>query len=120
MDIAYAKKLLETLADGVNPVTGEVLSDEDSCNQPDVIRALHLAATCLEKAEKAEKRAKSLPENAGKPWNAEDDNKLTRMFEQGRSSREICNEFRRTEGSIAARLVRLGKIQSRDEFRYRK
>ena len=53
MDIAYAKKLLETLADGVNPVTGEVLSDEDSCNQPDVIRALHLAATCLEKAEKA-------------------------------------------------------------------
>ena len=55
MDIAHAKELLEMLADGVDPKTGEVLSGGDSCNQPDVIRALHLAVTILEKAEKAEK-----------------------------------------------------------------
>ena len=43
MDITYAKELLEMLADGVNPITGEVLPESDSCNQPDIIRALHLA-----------------------------------------------------------------------------
>ena len=30
MDIIRAKELLTMLADGVNPLTGEVLSDEDS------------------------------------------------------------------------------------------
>ncbi len=120
MDITYAKELLEMLADGVDPNTGEVLSSNDSCNQPDVIRALHLAVTILEKAEKAEKRERNLPENAGKPWTQEADDKLIRMFEQGLSNRDICNEFKRTEGAIASRLVRLGKIQERDQFRYRK
>ena len=119
MDITYAKELLEMLADGVDPKTGEVLSNGDSCNQPDVIRALHLALTLLEKAEKAEKRERNLPENAGKPWSQEADGKLIRMFEQGFSNRDICKEFKRTEGAIASRLVRLGKIQERDQFRNR-
>ncbi len=119
MDIAYAKELLEMLADGVDPRTGEVLSDGDSCNQPDVIRALHLAVVVLEKAEKAEKREKNLPENAGKPWSQEADDRLIQMFEEGFSNKDICNEFKRTEGAIASRLARLGKIQDRDEFRNR-
>lgn len=41
MDISRAKIIVEALADGINPVTGEVLPTEDSCNQPDVIRALN-------------------------------------------------------------------------------
>ena len=120
MDITYAKELLEMLADGVDPKTGEVLSGNDSCNQPDVIRALHLAVTILEKAEKAEKRERNLPENAGKPWTQEADDKLIEMFNQGFPNRDICNEFKRTEGAIASRLVRLGKIRERDDFRNRK
>lgn len=38
MDIIRAKELLTMLADGVNPLTGEVLSDEDSCNQVEIVR----------------------------------------------------------------------------------
>ena len=117
MDIAYAKELLKQLADGVNPLTGEVLQKGDSCNEPDVIRALYLAIACLEKAEK---REKNLPDNAGKPWTQEDVDKLNRMFEEGISKKTICNEFKRTEGAIVARLVRLGRIRNRDEFRYQK
>lgn len=117
MDIQYAKELLKMLADGVDPQTGEVLSGSDSCNQPDVIRALHLAVTILEKAEKRERK---LPENAGKPWTQEADDKLIDLFDKGYSNGEICHVFKRTEGAIASRLVRLGKIQERDAFRYRK
>lgn len=113
MDVIRAKELLEALADGVNPLTGELLSKYDSCNQPDIIRALHVAVRQLEKSEK---RVKNLPENAGKPWTEEDERTLARMFDQHCSKREICAYFKRTQGSIAARLVRLGKIQSRDEM----
>ena len=116
MDVSHAKELLEVLADGVNPLTGEVLARDDSCNQPDIIRALHVAVKQLEKGAK---RARSLPENAGKPWTEEDERTLARMFDQHYSKKEICAYFKRTEGSIAARLVRMGKIQSRYEMYYR-
>ena len=117
MDYTHAKEILATLADGVNPMTGELLYDSDTCNHPDIIRALHVAVTQLEKAEK--RASKPLPENSGKPWTLEDDNALLRMHEQGASKKEICEYFKRTSGGIAARLVRLGVIQSRDEFRYK-
>ena len=39
MDVVRAKEILETLADGVNPMTGEILPEWDSCNQADVVRA---------------------------------------------------------------------------------
>lgn len=116
MDITYAKELLGMLADGVNPITGEVLPESDCCNQPDIIRALHLAVAQLEKEHKKEKR---LPVNAGKPWTSDDEETLCRMFDNGCTKKDICSFFKRTEGAIAARLVHLGRIQNRDEFRYR-
>lgn len=39
MDILRAKEIVEILADGVNPMTGEILSEGDSCNQAEVVRA---------------------------------------------------------------------------------
>ena len=36
MDILRAKELLAALADGVNPFTGEILPDDDSCNQAEI------------------------------------------------------------------------------------
>ena len=41
MDIQFAKSLLAVLADGINPFTGEPLSEGDACNDPDMIRALY-------------------------------------------------------------------------------
>ena len=117
MEYSRAKEILKTLADGVNPMTGEVLSSSDTCNQPDIIRALHVAVAELEKAEK--RASKRLPENSRAPWTEADDNELLRLYGQGTSKKELCNFFKRTEGGIAARLVRLGVIQSRDKFRYK-
>ena len=38
MDIVRAIEMLSILADGVNPITGEILPDSDSCNQVEVVR----------------------------------------------------------------------------------
>lgn len=119
MDALYAKQIIQALAEGVNSATGEVLSREDSCNEPEMIRALHWVLQELEKNEKAEKPAKkSKWEKAGLPWKEEDERMLCIMFDRGDPKREICKYFQRSERGIAARLVKLGKITSRDEFEY--
>ena len=115
MDIERAKELLTVLSDGVNPLTGELLSEDDSCNQVEIVRALNTVLRFIEGLPK--KATKPLPENAGKPWTKEDEDALGRMFEAGCSRKEICNHFKRSSGAIAARLVKMGKINERDEFR---
>ena len=115
MDIARAKELLEVLADGVNPLTGEVLSPEDSCNQVEIVRALHCVLKTLDI--QPEKPKKPQAENAGKPWTPEAEDTLIRMFDEGKSKKEICDYFKRSSGAIAARLVHLGRIEDRDVFR---
>lgn len=116
MDIERAKEILTILADGVNPVTGEVLPDCDSANQVEVVRALNTVINLLDKTK--EKNAnKESPENAGKPWTEEDDSLLCRMFDEKCSRADIVKHFKRTQGAIASRLVRLGKTPNTDEFR---
>ena len=115
MDIERAKELLAALSDGVNPITGEVLSEDDSCNQVEIVRALNTVLRVLDG--QPQKSSKLSPENAGKPWIKEDEEILIRMFEQGYTRKDICNYFKRSPGAIASRLVKLGKINERDEFR---
>lgn len=115
MDIERAKELLTALSDGVNPLTGEVLSEDDSCNQVEIVRALNTVLRVLDGHPKMSRKLS--PENAGKPWTKENEEILARMFEQGCTRKEICNYFKRSPGAIAARLVKLGKINDRDEFR---
>ena len=109
MDIIREIELLTMLADVVNPLTGEVLSDEDSCNQVEIVRALNTVLKELDRENKV--RKEPLPENAGKAWSAEDDETLARMFDSGAARKDICDYFKRTSGAITSRLVRLGKIK---------
>ena len=115
MDMIRATEILETLADGVNPMTGELLPECDSCNQIEVVRALHTVIKYLDSASGKTKKVK--PENTGKPWTTEDEEILCRMFDSGSSVKEICDHFARTKGAIAARLVHLGKIKERSELK---
>ena len=68
MDIQRAKELLAVLSDGVNPLTGEVLPEDDSCNQVEIVRALNTVLRYLDN--QPQKSAKPSPDNAGKPWTA--------------------------------------------------
>jgi hypothetical protein len=115
MDISKAKVIISALAEGIDPTTGEVLPDNSVCNKGDVVRAFYAILEALDKKSK-----KNMPENAGKRWTDEDDKKLCEMFDSGVSKKDICNTFKRTTTGIASRLVRLGKIKERDEFRNRK
>ncbi len=107
MDVQYAKQLLEGLADGMNPLTGEVLPPDDACNNPDIIRALHTILRELDR----KTASKRTPENAGKPWSKEDDAELCSRFDNGSSVQELSQTFKRTRGAITSRLERLGKIK---------
>ena len=100
---------------GFNPLTGELLPEDDSCNQVEIVRALNTVLRYLDN--QTQKSTKPSPDNAGKPWTAEDEEALSRMFDQGYSPKEICGHFKRSPGAIAARLVKLGKISEQNQFR---
>ena len=107
MDINKAKEILFSLAEGVDPTTGEVLPEDSIYNKADIIRAIYTILNCLETS----KPKKELPQNAGKPWSVEDDERLKLCFESGMTKKELCTEFKRTSGSIASRLARLGLVK---------
>ncbi len=114
MQTSEALKIIQALADGVNPITGEVFLDDSPHQHPQIIRALFAAAKSLEKLEKNEerqKRERDLPENAGKAWDAEEDKLLCAGFDAGMTIIQLAQKHKRTNGSIQSRLVRLGKIE---------
>ena len=104
MDINRAKEIISTLAEGIDPTTGEILPDNSVCNKGEIVRAFYAALNHLDE----KKPKKNLPANAGKPWSAEEDAKLRTYYEAGMSKKELCAEFGRSSGSISSRLARLG------------
>ena len=112
MDMNRAQEIIKSLADGIDPMTGEVLANDHVCNQGEVVRALYVAVEMMGK-----KKKQNQPENAGKPWTAEDENMLRELFTSGTPKKDICKTLKRTEGSVAAHLVRMGIIDERDMFR---
>lgn len=116
MDINKAKEIIATLAEGIDPTTGEVLPDNSVINKGEVVRAFYTILTHLDE----KKAKKNMPENAGKPWTREDEVLLASLYQAGASKKEICSKLQRTATGVAARLVHLGIIEERDVFRARK
>lgn len=113
MDLSTAHRIVEALADGVDPRTGEVLQSGSPLESPEVIRALHVALAAVHKQISARMRKSALPSNAGHSWSAEDDLKLADLFDGGETVANLSTIFLRTRGGIASRLVRLGKVPDR-------
>ena len=109
MEISEAREIIEALASGVNPITGEVFEKSNCFNEPDIIRALYVAKDQLIKAEK--KSTRKLPENAGKPWTDADDKKLKELCAEGKNLKEISAYFKRTRGAIQSRINQLATYQ---------
>ena len=112
MDEPEAAKLIEALASGVNPRTGEVLDAEDPCQHPEVVRALCLAARALEERQQRLARQKALPANVGKPWSNEEDALLVDAFHAGKKLDELAIGHQRTAAGIQARLEKLGLVEA--------
>ena len=103
MDIVRAKEIVRTLADGIDPTTGEVFPKESTYNSPEVIRALF---TVLEYVDNDV--SKDQLRNAGKPWTDVEDDKLRDEFFSKEKISDIAKEHGRTYGAIESRLEHLG------------
>ena len=104
MDINKAKEIISTLADGVDPTTGEIMPENSVYNRGDVVRALYAVLNYLDE----NKDKKQLPKNAGKPWTEGEDNKLRDEFNARMKISEIAKEHGRTYLAIESRLDHLG------------
>lgn len=125
-----AIEILELLMEGIHPVTGEILSDDDVLSEPDVILAMRAAVRALhfsvvegkggiqEKNDSDQYLTKRNRLNAGRPWTPEDDRKLNELYRDNTSLEEICSILQRRIRGVNNRLAFLGLIQTeRDPYR---
>lgn len=108
MNINKAIEILNTLANGVDPYTGEVLPPSSPYQCPDTIRAFFLAVKGLEKLKTLEARKDLLPNNAGKPWSLDEAMQLKEEYTRGITIKDLSVKHGRTPGAIRARLMKLG------------
>ena len=119
MELQAARQIIDTLAQGVHPVTGEVMPEDSPYNAPPVIRPLFAVASALDGASPATapKPRRELPPNAGKAWLSEEDGKLESAFAAGIDVKQIAKELGRTEFAVESRLVKMGKLPPRPGMR---
>jgi hypothetical protein len=129
MERDKALHILKTLADGIDPASGEQFADDSPYQRPNTVRALCWAIQMLEHAASAQPQAASAqpmvqpkPEksakpraegtrgNAGRPWTPEEEAQLSQAFDSGRTLDELAQAHQRSRWAIEARLAKLGKI----------
>ena len=110
MELQIARQIIDTLAQGIHPVTGEAMPEDSPYNAPPVIRALHAISRALEAGTGAPEAAARRPPNAGKPWSAQEDAALEIAFDAGIALKQVAQELGRTPFAVEQRLVKLGKI----------
>jgi hypothetical protein len=118
MDDNKALSIVSALANGVNPLTGEVFDAGSPYQAPDIVRALFAAARALDRAKSEASTASpsrqrsTAASNVGKPWTADEDQRLLAEFDGGRAPRELASLLGRTLAGIEARLEKHGRIGS--------
>jgi hypothetical protein len=127
MQLGEAIAAIDSLANGIDPVTGQPLPNPGPYHHPHVIRALFTVLSHLREkgampdgpnAEAAMPNvARNLPERVGKPWTPAEDEQLIAEFHAAVEFRDMAKMHGRTRGAIVSRLTKLGEIQPkyRDE-----
>jgi hypothetical protein len=117
MELQIARQIIDTLAQGIHPVTGEAMPDDSPYNAPPVIRALNAVSRALEGGTGAAAAApepargrRPQPPNAGKAWSAQEDAALETAFDAGIALKQVAQELGRTAFAVEQRLVKLGKV----------
>ena len=110
MDTDRAVEIVQTLADGVDPYSGERFPSDSPYQQADTVRALHLALEGLTKL----RRSTARMTGPGRAWIDDEEQELLREFDDKLDVEEIAARHERTKGAISARLEKLGRIQRKD------
>jgi hypothetical protein len=99
MEREHALKILNALANGVHPATGEVFA-ADRAMESGGVRA---SAT-------AERKTADMPANTFVRWTSDEEERLAAGFDSGKSSAELARLHNRSRAAIEARLLKMGKI----------
>lgn len=111
MELQIARQIIDTLAQGIHPVTGEAMPEDSPYNAPPVIRALHAVSRALEGAgTDAARPRRPVPPNAGKAWSAQEDAALETAFDAGIPMKQVAQELGRTQFAVEQRLIKIGKV----------
>ena len=105
-----AKLIIESLAKGIDPDSGEILPEQGLLHSPKIIRALSLAVDALDIGIKRDQQKRTQPNKAYRSWSVEEDESLLHMFDSGASIKEIVAKHERTKGAIRSRLLLLGRL----------
>lgn len=111
MERSNALRIINSLANGVNPATGEIFAADSPYQHPDTVRALFEAVRALDAPEARSTRSNDdMPANTFVRWTPEEEERLAAGFDAGRSSAELAKLHNRSRAAIEARLLKLGKI----------
>lgn len=115
---AEAKRILEQLFEGINPLTGEYFPKQHVYNDPNVIRALYTAVNALNAcivtptmrsaSEQTEKCISSIHANRNKSWTPEEDQNLRHAHGYGATYDQMAAQLLRSPRLIKCRPVYLG------------
>ncbi|HQW09354.1 MAG TPA: hypothetical protein PK681_08775 [Steroidobacteraceae bacterium] len=108
MNTQSPAEVLNALARGVNPASGERLEASGIWQQVVIAEALRAGAAALEQ-HPPHVRAPSAA-NVGQPWTPQEEHDLLTSFAAGTALPEIASRHQRSLTAIEARLERLGKI----------
>lgn len=110
MQQTRARQILQSLIQGIDPVTREELPRETVLQHADVLRALLAGLSALEQTAARAQRRAQLPDNVGRDWTTEEEGRLVSAFKSGESPTIIARQHGRTLRAIEARLEKLGLI----------
>ncbi|MBT2563791.1 hypothetical protein J7E50_21470 [Pedobacter sp. ISL-68] len=96
-------EVLEQLAAGVDPATGEIFPPDSPYQQPPVIRALYFAINEIKSLAQKGKQ--------GQPWTTEEDSLLLKDFNEGTKISQLAKLHGRSYGAIKARLIKLEMLE---------
>jgi len=118
MEREQTLRILNALANGVHPATGEKFADDGPYQHPDTVRALFQAMRAVEGGgaatpAPAQERKPALPQSgSGSRWSGEEEQRLASAFDTGKTVDELARAHGRSRAAIEARLVRLGKMDA--------
>lgn len=96
MDAERAIEIIQSLADGVDPYSGERFASDSPYQQADTVRALHLALEGLTNL----RRSKARKAGPGRPWSEDKEKELLRQFDDKIDVEEIAAKHERAKGAI--------------------
>jgi hypothetical protein len=108
MNTKRAGSILKSLVQGVDPVTGNELSEDSIVHNSEVLRALLVGEAAIEERAGREARRATQPANARNRWSADEEKQLMVAFQSGETLQAISDRHGRTLRGVEARLVKLG------------